>query len=447
MSKQENDDQAKKLAELENSVKEQSAKQADDEKASDIDNHSIDSAAKPTVDEAKPTVDKAKQARRTAAKARTPVKAEKQSNGVAWFAVLLSLTSIGLLSAGGYYGYQLHTQLQADRQKLQLAQAEQMQQLQTQLNTQVNTKITQVTSEIAQSQQQNVNNINKQLADNITTVNNKVAEISGRQPSDWAIAEANYLVRMAGRKLWLENDIETAQHLLATADLRIAELSNPALTPIRQAIIADITVVRALPQPRITDIHLSLSGLIAQLDKLPLNYVEEHHQPIKTQQPQIVSGDLADWQDNLTNSVSAWLSKLFYINTGTSEGGSEPYKMPRQQWFLRANVKHAWLQAQSAVLSRNQIVYQDSLKRSVQWLGHFKQTDSGVQAAITTLESLLNDQIIAQYPEKLQSQILLEKTLRTRLSTVPTVKPENTPTQKTEEQQPKPETQQQGQAL
>lgn len=229
---------------------------------------------------------------------------------------------------------------------------------------------------------------------------------------------------MAGRKLWLENDIETAQHLLATADMRIAELSNPALTPIRQAIVADIAAVRALPQPRITDIHITLSGLIAQLGQLPLNYVEEHHQPMKAQQTPSVSNDIADWQQNLTSSVSGLFSKLFYINTGTSEGGSEPYKMPRQQWYLRASVKHAWLQAQSAVLSRNQVVYQDSLKRSIEWLGYFKQTDSGVQAAITTLNSLLKDPITAQYPEKLRSQIILEKTLRTRLSTLPAIKPE-----------------------
>ena len=369
-------------------------------------------------------------------------KAEKSGNGVAWFAVLLSLTSLGLLGAGGYYGYQLHTQLQADKQQLQLAQAEQMQQLQTELNNQVN----QATAKINQAQQQKVNDINKQLADNISTVNSKVAEISGRQPSDWAIAEANYLVRMAGRKLWLENDIETAQHLLATADMRISELSNPTLMPIRKAIVNDIATVRALPQPRVTDIHLALSGLISQLDDLPLNYVQENHQPKKIQQAPTVSSDINDWQDNLTTSLSGVFSKLFYINTGVQEGASEPYKMPRQQWFLRANVRLAWLQAQNALLSHNQEVYQDSLNRSIEWLGHFKQTDSRVKAAMTTLQALIADPITATYPEKLQSQLLLESTLRERLSTVPLVG-ENVEEVKPAESQAQEQQNEQGQAL
>lgn len=447
MSKQENDDQAQKLAELEQSVKAQSAKQADDEKASE--GHTVNSTAEPVAVQSQP---KSRAAAKSSGPTNSaPAKTKKSANGLAWFAVLLSFTSLGLLGAGGYYGYQLHTQLQTEKQQLQLAQAEQMQQLQTQLTTQVDTKISQATTSMAQTQQQKVNDINKQLADNITTVNNKVAEISGRQPSDWAIAEANYLVRMAGRKLWLENDIETAQHLLATADLRIAELSNPALTPIRQAIVADIGAVRALPQPRITDIHLTLSGLIGQIDALPLNYVEEHHQPIKTQQAPTVSGDLNDWQANLTTSVSGFVSKLFYINTGSGEGASEPYKMPHQQWFLRANVKHAWLQAQSALLSRNQAVFEDSLTRSIQWLGHFKQSDSGVKAAIMTLNSLLKDPISAKYPEKLQSQLILEKTLRARLSIVPNIdakidaKPK--PAEPSAESQTEPLSESQGQAL
>ena len=383
-------------------------------KQSNDDQASVENESTPTLD-TPASNDKDTQAEAMVMPSNTPIGVKKPSNKLAVLALLLSFISLGIIASGGYYGYKMHLSVEQDKQQWQSNQASQMQQLQSELNAQMS----KARDDLAAVQQQSLNKINHSLAGNLTAVDRKIAEISGRQPSDWAIAEANYLVRMAARKLWLENDSQTAQHLLVTADLRIAELNNPALIPIRKAIVNDIAVVRALPQPRVTDIHLALSGLVSQLDSLPLNYVQEHRQPMSAQQNTPVSDDIGDWQQNLTTSVSTLFSKLFYFNAGVEQGSSEPYKMPRQQWFLRANVKHAWLQAQMALLSRNDVVYQEALKRSIEWLGHFKQSDNGVQMAITTLNGLLKDPIVADYPEKLESQAILEQTLRERLATVP----------------------------
>ncbi len=55
--------------------------------------------------------------------------------------------------------------------------------------------------------------------------------MKGRRPNDWLLAEADYLVKMAGRKLWLEHDTASATILLESADHRIAELNDPSMTP------------------------------------------------------------------------------------------------------------------------------------------------------------------------------------------------------------------------
>ena len=74
----------------------------------------------------------------------------------------------------------------------------------------------------------------------LSVMDTRLGEVSGRQPNDWTLAEASYLVRIAGRKLWLEDDIDTAQSLLVAADLRVAELSDPSLYPLRASIAEDI---------------------------------------------------------------------------------------------------------------------------------------------------------------------------------------------------------------
>jgi len=72
----------------------------------------------------------------------------------------------------------------------------------------------------------------------------QISELSGRRPSDWLLAEANYLVNMAGRKLFLENDIGTSMTLLAEADARLEDLGDPSLLPIRALIASDIQTLQ-----------------------------------------------------------------------------------------------------------------------------------------------------------------------------------------------------------
>ncbi|MCJ8269771.1 MAG: uroporphyrinogen-III C-methyltransferase, partial [Psychrosphaera sp.] len=115
------------------------------------------------------------------------------------------------------------------------------------------------------------------------------------------------------------------------------------------------------------------------------------------------------------NSMDNLASKLFYVNHGMAEGDIQPLKMPRQQWYLRANLKMALLQAQVAILSRDEVVFRDTVSRAIEWLGFFKQTDSAVQAATLTLSSLLKDPLKADYPKQFVSQKVLEGLIQERL--------------------------------
>ncbi|MCJ8272701.1 MAG: uroporphyrinogen-III C-methyltransferase, partial [Psychrosphaera sp.] len=200
----------------------------------------------------------------------TPKKVKKGGGLVAGLALLLSLISLTAIG-GAYWFWQKNQALEQQKvQQWQGEQAAQLQLLEQQLTKQVTDQWASGQSQMQTRQQQ----AEKDVTQRLTAMDTRLGEVSGRQPNDWTLAEARYLVLIAGRKLWLEDDIDTAQSLLITADLRVAELSDPSLYPLRASIAQDIAALRALPNPRVTDIHLNLSGLIKNIDTLTINTIE-----------------------------------------------------------------------------------------------------------------------------------------------------------------------------
>ena len=229
-------------------------------------------------------VEAVSQPKRVEAPVKQPA-AKKGGGVVAYLALLLSLLSIGAI-AGAYWLYvqQQDKQLQ-ERQLWQTQQTQTLSSLEQNLKQQLSTD----QSAIQTQYDQNSLQLKAELAERLGAMESKVLEVSGRQPNDWVLAEAEYLIRIAGRKLWLEHDKETAKGILATADLRISSLNDGGLFSLRQAIAEDIAVIDALPDSRVTDYYLNLSGLVANVDQMKVNVLEpgfsvKQSQPLQTAQ-------------------------------------------------------------------------------------------------------------------------------------------------------------------
>ncbi|MFT4929024.1 MAG: uroporphyrin-3 C-methyltransferase [Phenylobacterium sp.] len=359
----------------------------------------------------------------TTVEPQAPAKSAKQPGRlIAWLGLLCALVALAGLG-GGYWFWQ--QQQLAQQQQFSLWQQQQtteQQQFTEQITLSLTESLTGQINTLKAQQQQAQSGVQQRLSDQVNAMEGRISEVAGRRPNDWVLAEANYLIRMAGRKLWLEDDLITAQHLLATADVRISELNDPSLYPLRKVISEDIATIRALPHPPVSDIHLALSGLIELIDGMAINSLDIQRLGAKAQdrlvsEPVNDSGnELADdYQNNFLKSLKDFASRLLYINGGVNEGDIEPLKMPRQQWYLRANLKMALLQAQVAVLSRDQAVFRDTVTRAISWLEHFKPGDSTVLATKTSLEAMLNHPIDAQYPEQFVSQKVMNELLLDRL--------------------------------
>ncbi|ENH7395217.1 uroporphyrinogen-III C-methyltransferase [Vibrio vulnificus] len=316
---------------------------------------------------------------------------------------------IALLGTGGvaFQLQQQNSQYQAQIAALQ----NQLQQTQSAMSNELNqvkqetvAKATEVThkAEVVLAQQQK----------SIESLQLAMADVKGRRPNDWLLAEADYLVKLAGRKLFLEHDVVSATSLMESADQRIAALNDPSLVPLRKAMAKDITDLKTIPLIDRDGLVLRLTALQQQVDQLPLaNAILPEAKTVEKQQ---VSDDINNWQNNLMASLKAFSEN--FITFRTRDGNVIPLLSPEQHFYLKENIKAKIETAIKAVYQEQGEVYTTSLTTAEAWSqAFFNQDNNTVKEFTQSLKQLSEQKIQVQYPLKLQTQNQLADVIRERL--------------------------------
>ncbi|MEZ9525072.1 uroporphyrinogen-III C-methyltransferase [Enterovibrio norvegicus] len=330
-----------------------------------------------------------------------PAKEQKRGgNKLAAVAIILVIA----LGAGLYYhGHQQSQQYNADISAL----ASQVDALKSALSDSE-----QQNQAALASAAQNTQVLIEQQDKTIVSLQSALADMKGRRPNDWLLAEAEYLVNQAGRQLWLVHDVLTATTLMENADQRIAELNDPSMTPIRQAMAKDIMQLKALKRIDRDGLVLRLNSLQQEVDTLPFaNAIMPQAEEVA---PEKVSTDVSDWEQNLKASMNDFVGK--FITYRKREGDVVPLLTPAQTFYLQENLKAKLDQAITAVYRENGRLYAESLSTAKAWAERFYNQDAkSTEAFITTLTHLSEQTISVNYPEVLHSQDLISEALSDRL--------------------------------
>ncbi len=301
-------------------------------------------------------------------------------------------------------------------------------------DTNYQAQITQLKSQLEQAQastQQELTQVKQETIETTTTATHKtevaldqqhksieslqlaLADIKGRRPNDWLLAEADYLVKLAGRKLFLEHDVESATQLMESADQRIASLNDPSLVDLRKSMANDITKLRTVPLIDRDGLVLRLIALQQQVDTLPLaNAILPKEETAAVQQE--VSEDITNWQNNLMTSLKDFSEN--FITYRTRDGNVIPLLSPEQHFYLKENIKAKLETAIKAVYQEQGEMYTTSLETADKWaLAFFNQDDNSVQEFNKTVNQLSQQNIQVDYPTKLESQSQLSDVIRERL--------------------------------
>ncbi|NKF51173.1 uroporphyrinogen-III methylase [Shewanella sp. WXL01] len=321
------------------------------------------------------------------------------------FLLLIIAVAAGGLSAWLWMSLQQQNEASMQLQQQVSAQAAQINQGQKQLNNALNATQQQLSQ--LQKLQQNDSKAYGQLAElesETQALKERVAVVARRSPNHWMASEAEYLVRMAGRKLWLERDPVTAAGLLEAADERIKSMRDPALMPLRQALVKDIKATKSIKSTDVVGTVYTLDSIIAQLDQLPLNRAKDYQVNTESE----ISDNLADWQTNLAKTWQEITESFIIIRKRTTD--LEPLLAPEQQWYLVENVRNKLLQAQLAVYNYDQVNYRQSITFASNWIKqYFDLQDSRTQDALTSLDALSTLKIETATQHKFHSTKLLQQ--------------------------------------
>ncbi len=234
-----------------------------------------------------------------------------------------------------------------------------------------------------------------------STLDNVLAQLSQEQETDerdWLHAEAAYLLRLANQRLQLEGDVEGAAALLRTADARLVDADNPALTPVRREIANELAALDAVPQVDRTGIYLALNAQQERIAGLRLSQeIEERAVTSSIEQP-----PTGTFQRQLAR-FGEELKDLVVIRQ--HDEALETLITPEQESYLRQSLRLILEQSQLALLKEEQALFEASIDKALTLLNGYYDTErEETQSVIARLQELKQTQVQPELPDISASQ-------------------------------------------
>ena len=292
--------------------------------------------------------------------------------GRPWGTILFLVTLLAITAgAAGYFIFDLDKVRKANEAQLQ-SQAARLDELQQR---------TAALAENTRLLDNRLTSTNEQLAGILHNLNSLYRQ--GNNDIAWQLAELKYLFLIASHRLALAGDVDTAQAILQSADARLREIADPALIPVREQLIADISRLVEFPRTDYSGLALVLGDLARRADRLPLNLGETGAQTSATANEE-PAGSENNWQ-RLARSLWQELKSLLVISR--TDKNNAALLAPQERYFLYQNLRLQLEAARLALLSRDDGQFRESVNACADWLNeYFDSDDERVRNALTSLE-------------------------------------------------------------
>ncbi|MEX9254300.1 uroporphyrinogen-III C-methyltransferase [Pseudenterobacter timonensis] len=253
----------------------------------------------------------------------------------------------------------------------------------------------------------------EQLTKQLDDLQQKVATISGTDAKTWLLSQADFLVKLAGRKLWSDQDVTTAAALLKSADASLADMNDPSLINARRAITADIASLAAVSQIDYDGIILKVNQLSNQIDNLRLADNNDDDSPMDDDGGEL-SSSISEWRINLQKSWQNFMDS--FITIRRRDETAVPLLAPNQDVYLRENIRSRLLVAAQAVPRHQEETYKQALDNVSTWVrAYYDTSDASTTAFLDEVDKLSQQNITMNVTDKLESQPVLEKLMQTRV--------------------------------
>ena len=243
----------------------------------------------------------------------------------------------------------------------------------------------------------------RQFADRMGRLESQVDRLLEVDRRAWLGQEAIFLIRLAAQRLLIARDVAAAINLLTQADALLRETGEPTLEGVRADIARDRAALAALPKVDQVGLYARLSALIDQADQLQLAY--EIPMASEVADP-VVSGwwgrAAAGWRAALTT-----LSDHLVIRRRSDEIAQ--LMTPEWASLARQNMRMLLEQAQIAMLSANQPLFETALQRAARFAELFADQDPDRVASIMAdIQVMASENIAPELPDLAPTRSRLE---------------------------------------
>jgi uroporphyrin-3 C-methyltransferase len=213
-------------------------------------------------------------------------------------------------------------------------------------------------------QQQNIFNLESQIQNlqlRINAQGARLVELGSTTRSDWLLAEAEYLARLAKQRLQTERNTKSPLALLESVDAILQQIDEPNLIEVRGAVAADITALRLVNDIDKQGVYVELNALAASIKKLQIMEVDQPLELATETTQQNTSQDVG-----VLDKFLADFSGLIRVRERQSP--IEPILERAEEQTVRQNLQMMLEQAQLALLREEQVIYQQSLVKAQEYL-------------------------------------------------------------------------------
>ena len=325
--------------------------------------------------------------------------------------LILAVLALVMVAAGLFFGYRYWSQMQQTLVQLdaalqqanqeQAALAERLQQAQQSAQTQQQA-ITQQEQALSEQHQrllaakEEAKRSGEQLYRSLSEIQTRL----GGKETQWRVAEAEYLLRVANHRLSLMADPQTALEALKAADERLSATGDPGWAPVREHIAREITRLKALPVVDLAGISAELTALAEQVEQLPLQ-----NEGVSLVAEQAAAADTAiqvpeegfDLQQVLDDLWLGFTSMMVIRHHDKPISAMLP---PEQRYFLIQNLRLKLEAAKAALMGRNQSLYEENLSAAADWAAsYFAEGDPGVAGFRSQVEALARRDVAPTLPD------------------------------------------------
>jgi uroporphyrin-III C-methyltransferase len=355
-------------------------------------------------------------------------KTTKNSSSSSSLFIVLIILLAAATGSGGFYLWQTQQSFLSKQSSIHSNLQQQLQNLKATVNN-LNNKLTESNHVI--------DALNLQQTE-LTDLTQKALAKSNRSQKDWILAEIDYLLRLANRRLQISKDINSAIAALKAADKRIYDLGDLNLFPVRKQLKKDIAKLKSLHQIDVNGTALTIDQILVHLPSLPFKTInDEIKSKLDTPKNTVINNENTGFVDSVIDTV------MQIGDIKIHDRSLEPVTNAAQQQQLEQLLRSHLIAARLSALRYDQSQFLYDIEQSQKILQqHYNLTDNRVSQMqkdmvefsqlnlspelpdINTSWSMLQDALAGKKLTRSKSKKAQKKVTQSPLSIKPVKKPE-----------------------